>query len=119
MNNSATKETSIETRKHNLKVLWLLSDKWFRFLEFILILSTLYYFKDKTQNIFVGVIYWLSWAIFYMWVLEVGEFLADKINDSKKSSNSKKYLIWMFSMFVVISIYSILIGAMNSIMLAK
>lgn len=113
------KEKFFENRKHNLKVLWFLSDKWFRILEFSLILGTLYYFKDKTQNIFVSVIYWLSWIIFYMWFLELGEFLSDKINSGEITSKYKRSTIWMFSMFLVMSIYFIVTGVANSIMLSK
>lgn len=113
------REKFLKTRKYNLRTLWFLSDKWFRILEFSLILGMFYYFKDKTQNIFVSVIYWLSWGIFYMWFLELGEILSNKINGGKKSSKIKNFIIWMFSMFLIMLIYFIITEAAKSIMLAK
>ena len=114
-----TKEVSIEIRKHNLGILWFISDRWFRILEFSLILATLYYFKDKTGNILVGGIYWLSWMIFYMWFLELGELISAKLSSTKKFSKNGKFLVWVLSMFPVLMIYMIITGVANSIMSAR
>ena len=108
----------IEIRKHNLELLWFISEKWFRILEFSLILTTLYYFKDKTGNVFIIIIYWLSWMIFYMWFLELGELISEKISTTKRFKN-RKFLVWILSMFPVLMIYTIITGVANSIMSVK
>ena len=109
----------IEIRKHNLELLWFISERWFRILEFSLILATLYYFKDKTGNVFIIIIYWLSWMIFYMWFLELGELISEKVNTDKKFSKNRKFLVWVLSMFPVLMIYTIITAVANSIMSTK
>ena len=113
------KESPVEIRKHNIKLLWFISDKWFRILEFSLILATLYYFKDKTENIFISGVYWLSWMIFYIWFLEIGEYISEKISVEKQFSKNRKFFVWILSMFPVIAIYMIITMVANSIMSVK
>jgi len=112
-------KTPVEIRKHNIELLWFISEKWFRILEFSLILATLYYFIDKTHNIFIVAIYWFSWMIFWSWFTEIGEFLTEKITEGKKLSKNKKLLVWILSMIPVIAIYTVITMAANSIMSAK
>ena len=109
------KEVSIEIRKRNIELLWFLSDRWFRVLEFSLILATLYYFENKTGSILINIIYWFSWIIFYMWFLELGELLSEKIASGKRPSKNQKFLLWIFSMFFVITIYTVITMTANSI----
>lgn len=106
---------SVKVREYNLKRLWFISDRWFRILEFSLILATLYYFKNKTHSVFLIGIYWFSWAIFYMWFMEFGEFISARIAHGKKFSKKKKMLIWILSMIPVIAIYIVITTAANSI----
>lgn len=111
------KESPVEIRERNIKLLWFISDKWFRILEFSLILATLYYFRDK--NIFISGVYWLSWMIFYVWFLEIGEYVSEKITAEKQSSKNRKFFVWVLSMFPVIAIYMIINMVANSIMSTK
>lgn len=116
---SSNNKISVEIRKQNIEQLWFISDRWFRILEFSLILASLFYFKEKTNNIFVTIIYWFSWIIFFMWFLEIGEFISDKINYGKRFSKNKRLLIFAISMIPVMAIYTIITIAMNSIMSTK
>ena len=113
------RKSPLEIREHNVKLLWSISDKWFRILEFSLILATLYYFKDRTENFFVSGIYWFSWIVFYMWFLEIGEYVSERISAGKQYSKSRNFLVWVLSMFPVLAIYTIITAVANSIMSAK
>jgi hypothetical protein len=73
-----------EIRKERMGQLWFLADRWFRILEFSLILGTLGYFKERHPSISISIIYWISWAVFFAWVDEVGEFLGDSIDKKQK-----------------------------------
>ncbi len=119
MENNASELDSIEIRKHNIQKLWFISDRWFRILEFSLILATLHYFKDKASGVLVAAIYWVSWAVFYMWVLEMGEFIAVKINYSGQLNKNKRYFVWLLSMALVIGLYLLITTAINSVVDAK
>ncbi len=111
----SVKESPVKIRENNIKLLWFISDKWFRILEFSLILATLYYFKDRTENIFISGVYWLSWMIFYMWFSEIGEYISEKISAEKQFDKDRRIFIWILSIFPVIAIYMIITMVANSI----
>lgn len=109
----------IEVRKDNLKLLWLISDKWFRILECSLIIAMLYYLKQKTGNILIEIVYWISWGVLYMWFMEIGEYISEIINSKLSFFKDRKMFAWIISMFFIIAIYNIVINVTNSIMSAK
>lgn len=98
------KYISPETRKERMGQLWFLADKWFRILEFSLILGTLGYFREKHPSISVSVIYWISWSIFFAWVEELGEFLADAIDKKQKRS----WTTFIITAFIVLFYYMVI-----------
>lgn len=90
-----------EIRKERMGQFWFLADKWFRILEFSLILGTLGYFREKHTNILVSILYWISWIIFWFWVDELGEFLADAIDKNRK----RRWGTFILTSFIVMFYY--------------
>lgn len=64
-----------------------ITEKWFRIIEYSIILGGLKYFKDITSNKYIFVAYWISWFMFYFWFLELGDFLTEIFNKSSKLLN--------------------------------
>lgn len=87
-------------RKTDPNQFWNIADRWFRILEIGLILGVLSYFKIKTNNFLITGVYWISWAVFYWWFVEIGESIAANI--SLKKSLTKKWLIWVTSMYAIL-----------------
>lgn len=82
---------------HKPELWWLLTDRWFRLLEFSLILGALYYFDHKTGNIILRIIYWISWFLFFSWFLEVGEYVIERFSFEKK-------LILRFLILIIVTL---------------
>jgi len=103
---------SESARRQNLSVLWFLNEKWFSILQYSFIIGALYYFKESTGNIFIYLIYWISWFVFYWWFLELGELVAIRIETLKKFSSWTSRII---AMGLVIIMYSIITEVAKSI----
>lgn len=109
----STKNTKLEETKHRPEAWWFLTDRWFRIVEFSLVLGTLYFFDREIGSIPIKALYWLSWFFFYAWSVELGEYIADKF--SKGRSSKKKWLVWTVCMFVVIGLYTLITTTANLI----
>ncbi len=103
------REITTEIRKHNINLLWHLSDRWFRILEFSFILGVLNYFKDNTSGTIIKIIYWLSWTFMFWLVLEVTEFIAQKF--SKSRSLKMRWLIWIISFAIFYTLFVVVTSA--------
>lgn len=110
-------ETTLKIRNENLNLLWFISGRWFRILEFSLILGTLHYFKDKFGGLPIFIIYWVSWGILYMWFFEIGELVSDKIHAVRKLKNERIF-IWILPTAAVLAIYTIVTEVANSVISA-
>ncbi len=92
--------------KANPERYWFIADRWFRILEFSILLSVLNYFREKTGNIFITILLILSFAIFMGWFIEFQEYLFDRISKFTILSKKKKILIdaLMFLVFIGINL---------------
>ena len=111
-------ESKVSITKHNSEVSWFIADRWFRILEFSLILATLHYFNEIINNKALTIIYWLSWALFWSWFEDIGKFFAEIIYARNKLSKSKKVFVWVITTIFVMAIYALVTSAANS-MIAK
>ncbi len=85
------------------EIYYLLADRWFRIIEFSLIIATLNYFSIKIDSNILKCAYWVSWFMFFNWFLELGEFIGNKIY--KGTSVYKKILIGFLVMIPFIAIF--------------
>jgi hypothetical protein len=105
------------SKKPNPSLFWNLADHWFRILEMALIIGTLGYLKTKTANLAIAIIYWVSWAFFYNWFLELGESIAENFSDKK--SLTKKWLVWFMSLVIVLSFFHLITAVALSVIEQK
>lgn len=94
-------------KNSNIEQYWFLADKWFRILEFSLVLGVLEYFSEKINSIALKIVYYISWMFFYWFFLEIGESIAKKMSINYKG---KRWLIWTVSMFVVLGFYQLIVS---------
>lgn len=114
-----TQPTSVDMQKKNTALLSFMADKWFRVLECSLILSTLFYFKEKTNNILISIIYWISWGVFCMLFMQIGDYVSELIISKRNYNKNRQFIIWMLSMFFVFMFYYLITGVTTSVMSAK
>lgn len=107
------KKVTTEVRKHNISLLWSISDRWFRILEFSLIMGILNYFKDQTSSIVIEIIYWISWTFMFWLILEVIEFIAQTF--SKNKTLKIRWLIWAVSFSAFFMLFLTITSAANFI----
>jgi len=113
--------TEIET-KNNLdkttrmyKLSWLFVDKWFRILEFSLILAALYYFDQVIKtNIPLKMVYYLSWVLLWGWFQDASVLVAEKISYHKKLSKNKRAVVWVLCTIFVMALYLLITSATNA-----
>jgi|GEM_PF-2604021 len=84
---------------------WFFADRWFRVVEFSLILATLYYFKERVDFILLKILYWVSLFLFYMWMMEVIEYIMEKI--FIKFTPFKRLLFSVIPIVVILLIYAV------------
>lgn len=109
MDRTYLKDLVIQFSDVKTRVWWTMADKWFRLLEFSLILGTLYYFKQTTGNIIVTVLYWVSFFFLFSWFLEVGEVFV------RTSQKRIPWLPWIISMFLTLLVYTVITQGANFI----
>jgi hypothetical protein len=110
-------EVTPATRRQNLSTLWTLADKWFRLLEFVLVLGVFYVAKEKTHNTAIGAIYWVSAGVLLMWFEELGEFVAAALGIARRSA-AQRWLIWILATWASLAVYMIITQAGNAILAA-
>ena len=92
----------------NPKRYWFFADKWFRILEFSVILAILNYFMKKSGDILITILFFVSYIIFLMWFLEFQEYILEKILEIKKLNIKYKIFIDVL-IFCVFIFFNILI----------
>jgi hypothetical protein len=105
-------------RRSNLSTLWTLADRWFRLLEFVLVLGLFYVAKEKTHNVVIAVIYWLSYVVFLMWFEEFGEFVAATLGAGSRSP-VRRGIIWGLAMLAALGVYAVITQVGNAILTAS
>ncbi len=89
---------------------WAISDKWFRLLEFTLIIATLKYFSDTTHIIQIQALYWISYFVLFMWVMEAVDWCRELLGT--KMSQLSAALI---SVAVIVGIYAFISSAVQAV----
>jgi len=93
-----------------------ITEKWFRIIEFSLILGLLDYFRDITNNYLFSAVYLVSWVVFFGWFLVMGEYIAEFIYKRKKplsrfTINIIATIPFVFLYFVITQVGEIVSGA--------
>ena len=70
-------------------------EKWFRLLEYSFLIGVLKYFKEISGEWTIDLVYWLSYGLLYMWFLDFGECITDRLYSGK--SIVKKTLVMTFA----------------------
>ncbi len=97
------------------KLSWFIAEKWFRILEFALILGALHYFTETLKNnIPLRIVYLLSWVFLWGWFEDTANLVAERINSHKKLSRNKRVFVWVLCTIFVMLIYLLVISATNS-----
>jgi hypothetical protein len=105
-------------RRQNLSTLWTLADNWFRLLEFALVLGVFYVAKERTHNVVIAAVYWLSSGVLLMWFEELGEFAAAALGIARRSPFQRS-IIWAMAMFAALAVYMVTTQAANAILALK
>ncbi|HAT68328.1 MAG TPA: hypothetical protein DCS20_01820 [Candidatus Yonathbacteria bacterium] len=106
--------TKLNIIKKNSEVSWFIADKWFRILEFSLILAALRYFETITNNLSLTIIYWLSWMFLWSWFEDISKFIVEIINVNKKLSKNNRVVVWTLCTIFVMIIYLLVTHAADS-----
>jgi hypothetical protein len=94
--------------KSNPELYWFLSDKWFRIIEFSLILGLFHYFSIETDYLTLKIVYWLSWYVVFMWFLELIDYLFEEFVDIM-TTRGKKLLVYIVTIVVVSAFYALIV----------
>jgi|SRR3989344_4555693 len=108
-------ESKLNIVKNRYELSWFLADKWFRILEFSLILATLHYFTQVISNISLMIVYWLSWVLFWGWFEDISKLIVEIIYSKKRLSINKKAFVWLLCTTFVMIIYLLVTSVADSI----
>lgn len=109
------KQDRLNIIKNSSEISWFIADRWFRVIEFSLILATLTYFEKKINSIPLSIIYWLSWAFFWSWFEDISKFIIEMIYANNKLNKHSRVFVWILCTAFVMAIYLLIISATNSI----
>jgi len=90
---------------------WILADYWFRFIEFSVISSALYYFGEKTNSLSLKIICILSFSILITWLIEFADYIRDKLISLIKYrdfSRRERMLIWILIYIIFIILFRLI-----------
>lgn len=85
--------------------IWFITERWFKLLEFCLILGTLHFFKEKTGFFLIDVIYWISWLFLTLWFMRAGTSIARRF---KFSSHLALMAVWILSIISALLVYEVI-----------
>ncbi len=105
-----TDKIFLKNRKANLILLWAISEKWFRILEYSLIMGVLYFAKQKIDFIIIDIVYYVSWIVYFLVFIEAAEFAAQQYYFEKEVKNNfVRWIAWIFSMFMFLIFFFLII----------
>ena len=64
-----------DPNKPNPRLWFYITDKWFKILEFFLVIGIFDYLRHKIDNIYISIIYWISLGLVFFLYAEIVEFL--------------------------------------------
>ncbi len=65
--------------------LWFFTERYFRVLEFAIILGALGYLKSRIDVIIIDVIYWITWGVFFVFCRYTAEYFINSVFGQKFS----------------------------------
>lgn len=105
----------LEITKNKIESSWFIADKWFRILEFSLILAVFRYFESTANNIALTTTYWLSWAFLWSWFEDFSKYIIEIVIIKNKFAKAYRILAWMLSIVFVATIYLLVTIASDSV----
>lgn len=95
----------------------ILTDGWFRMIEFSIVLGGLHYFMNKTQSMMISIVYWLSWFMLFAWFVQLGQYFAHRV--STKKPKRTQFLIYTVVVLFFILTFLIVTNIGNAITTSK
>lgn len=86
---------------------WFIADKLFRLIEFTLIFSTVYYFKQKIDSGYIDFLFYVCTFSLLGIIISLTE-VTTKMFFPKPKTMTAKYLSW-FTMLVIIDLFALVI----------
>jgi len=111
-----------KTRWRNIETLWKVSEKWFRIIEYSLILGILSFVNQKINSIAITILYYISWGAFAVLLMEAGEYVAERYYETKQIKSSRtRWVVWTLSMFSLLLFWTVIrdAGELISFLLNK
>lgn len=98
-----------------LKREWNLADKWFRLIEFSLILATLNYFAIKTNSTVLKVTYYFSFSMIIGIITSLVDSILINLTQYEKYGKLKKLFSWFLVLLIITAIYAVISNSTQEI----
>lgn len=101
--------------QRSLEIGWNLAERWFRVVEFSIILGFLNFAVEKSGNPYVKIIYWISNAAYFGIFSDLWVFIAVVVGEKKK-------FVWKFIIFLLVGLLTLaipIVAVQTSMILAS